>query len=50
MPLPVPLLPFFRPADSEIPGANRDHDARCAEVGNPVMSRPIVRHEVAHLE
>ncbi len=50
LPLPVPLLPFFRPADSAIPGANRAHDARCAGVGNRVMSRPIVRHEVAHLE
>src|SRR5664280_912363 len=41
LPLPVPLLPFFRPTDSEIPGANWAHDARCAGVGNRVMSRPI---------
>ena len=41
LPLPVPLLPFFRPADSLTPGANRAHDARCAGVGNRVMSRPI---------
>lgn len=41
MPWPVAPVPFFRPADSLIPGANFAHPARWAAVGNRVMSTPI---------
>ena len=47
----MPALPerFFAP-DWMVRGHSFAHDTRWLGVGNLVMSRPIVRHEVAHCE
>jgi len=49
--LPRPFFPRpLRGPDCRAVGVSPAQDTRASGVGNLLMSRPIVRHEVAHCE